>query len=486
MNPNQKSTFHIVTMGWDRNLVEGLCDRIAAHSTHSFSHIVLPKYDLASWGPRSKEDRIYFFRDDIRMQLPPPDLELLASLEQDGVPTIHNMIMGDPVVSALMYEDAMAYASFVAKRLFALYEQTRPSVVIGGFDFLHGSMGLAVAKKIGIPWYALSFSVLPPGLACFCEGMSPASRVSLGPRSKEELRTLAAGVLEDFDSGKTKAYAMIPPNLLSPGGSIRRVPSQIKTFLKTVHQSKFRKFRKFTDFPNSYSLAAMFRESIRSRGNLFRLSAQRMLKTPPAEPFVFFGLHLQPESSIDTNAHFYSNQLRIIELISRSIPPTHRLLVKLHKSAPAQYSPAELAEFARFPGVLLVSPFADTRKFIKKSALLFSIQGTIGLEAALLGKPVIMFGDSPTKIFPSVSTIGELPDLPALVRSKLAQRSPDRASILEALVSYLAPFYPASLNDWTSLPTDAQIYEYVRLFDRLENYLDQSMEAAIDKSMCAA
>jgi CDP-glycerol glycerophosphotransferase (TagB/SpsB family) len=170
-------------------------------------------------------------------------------------------------------------------------------------------------------------------------------------------------------------------------------------------------------------------------------------------------------------AHFYSNQVRVVELISRSIPPTHKLLVKLHRSAAAHYSRSQLAEFTRFPGVQLVSPNANTREFIQKADVVFSIQGTIGLEAALLGKPVVMFADSPTKIFPNVSTIGRLTEFPDLVRKKLAEQSLDRARIVEAFMAYLTPFCRASLNDWTRRPTDAEIDGYVELFDLLGEFM---------------
>ena len=45
--------------------------------------------------------------------MPEPDPRLLASLEQDGIPTIHNMIMGDSIVSKLRYDDALGYATFL-------------------------------------------------------------------------------------------------------------------------------------------------------------------------------------------------------------------------------------------------------------------------------------------------------------------------------------------------------------------------------------
>ena len=163
--------------------------------------------------------------------------------------------------------------------------------------------------------------------------------------------------------------------------------------------------------------------------------------------------------------------------MARSLPPTHALLIKLHKSDVPNYSPALLAKYRQLPGVHLVSPYADTFEFINRADIILSIQGTIGLEGALLGKPVIMFGDSPTRVFPSVSTIGRDPELPHLIRRKLGEARPDRAAVLKAFAEYLAPFYPVSSNDWSIRPTDAEIDGYIRLFRLLDAHL-QSQAAA--------
>jgi hypothetical protein len=70
-----------------------------------------------------------------------------------------------------------------------------------------------------------------------------------------------------------------------------------------------------------------------------------------------------------------------------------------------------------------------------------------------------------------VSTLGRNPDLPALVRQKIGEGSPGRTAIVDAFAAYLAPFYPASRNDWTIRPRDDEIDGYVHLFALLENYL---------------
>ena len=460
-------SFHFVTVGTSPGLVRDLWDRIAARGAYSISHIVHPSFDRASWGARASSKKVHFLREDMRLPMPSPDRELLESLEGDGVPTVHNMIMSDRMVSNLPYQEALSYATLLTRRLFTLYREIQPSVVIGGFDALHGSLAFAVAKKLNIPWCALLFSSIPIGQVAICSNLSPTSMVTLGSRSKSELRLRAERLLEEFEERKIQAAAYIPPEVLSPSFVIRQIPAQLKALYQTTLRRRLRQFLKFTDPPNSYSIARLFAEAFRLRKNIWRLSRQQLLNTPGEGRYAFFGLHTQPESSIDVFAHFFSNQVRVIELMSRSIPPTHRLLVKLHKSDAPNYSAAALAALCRFPAVELVSPYADTYEFIKNADLIFSIQGTIGLEGALMGKPVVMFGDSPVKVFPSVSTVGQIPDLPRLVRDKLNQRKPGRSEIVDALARFIAPFFPASPNNWSLAPTEPQIDAYVQLFSEL-------------------
>jgi hypothetical protein len=468
---NQKTAFHIVTVGWDHTLITSLYDRIEAKSEHCISHIVPPRYTPHEWPDRSPQPNIHFFRDDLKRYMPSPDHQLLASLEQDGIPTVHNMIMGDRIASKLRYGDALGYATFLAQRLVELFSSIKPSAIIGSFDAIHGGLALAVARRVNIPWFALNFSVIPPGLACFCDRMSPAARVPISARPLSELEFLAETSLQQFENKKLQAPAGIAPRPLSLAGKLAKLPRRFVALHRTIHKSRLREFVQFTEDRTNYSVSAVmshFYRAARARKALYRI---RALSEPPVTPYILFGLHMQPESSIDAWAPYFSNQMWVIELLSRSIPPTHKLLVKIHKSDISNYSREQFAKMQSFPGVELVAPFSDSRKFIENADLIVSIQGTMGLEAALLGKPVIMLGDSPVTIFPSAARIGEIPDLPILIRSKLAESPPSRTEIVNAYASYLAPFLPASHNDWTVRKTVEEIDNYVILFNALKQYV---------------
>lgn len=465
------NNFHFVTVGASLRLVRNLWDPIAVRGGFKSSHIVHPTYDRRSWVENRGPENCYFFRDDLRTELPPADRELLASLEGGEVPTVHNMILSDRVASKLAYSEALSYATLLTRRLFDLYRRLNPSTVIGDFDALHSALGLGVARKLGMPWFALNFSTIPRGSVALCTGLTPATAVTLEPHRKTELRSYADEILRGFESRSVRAPAYLPPRLLSPQVMLRQVPAQVNSLWQVLKRRRTRKYRKYSDYANSYSLAAMFKEAFRLRKNLLFMPHRKLLQKACGGRYAFFGLHMQPEASIDVFTHFFSNQIRVIELISRSIPPTYALLIKLHKSDVPNYSRQYLTQLCRFPGVKLVSPYADTHELIKSADLVFAIQGTIGLEAALFGRPVIMFGDSPTLKFPSVSLFGRATELPDLVRKKLIEKVPAREEIVEAFAAYLAPFYPSSENDWNEVPDDDAIDKYVRLFRLLEAHV---------------
>lgn len=460
------SPFHFITIGWDTDLVARLCDPVAQRSGDRFSHLLHPRYTRDAWDG-SPATGLYFFWDRTGQPLPVADRALLASLERPGVPTVHNMILSDRVISKLPYEAALQYVTFLARRIEAVLTERRPDVVIGAFDAIHGSVGLAVARRLGIPWFAMHFSVIPQGMTCFCDRMAPAARVQMGMLPPDELRALAESALSRFENRDIRAYAYIAP--ASP--SVLNVPQRLAAVWRTWRRASRREFLQYTEASSVYSVTAAVTRMW--RGARARRATRELcsIKAPPSKPYVLFGLHLQPESSIDVWAPFYSNQPWVIELLARSIPPSHRLLVKIHKSDISNHSRERLQQLRSLPGVELIEPFADARAFIEKADLVIGIQGTMGLEAALLGKPVIMLGDSPLVTFPTVARIGAISDLPELIRRSLAQERPSRSEIVEAYATYLAPMMPASLNVWTREITPEQLENYVAVFSTLSRFV---------------
>jgi hypothetical protein len=462
----EASRFHVVSVGWGPGLISGLLDKIEDRTGYRFSHVVLTRPDLdALSGGRQGREPAYCLREAGAAKMHEADLQLLESLEQPGVPTIHNMIMGDRVTRRLEYREALEYATFLSRRLADLYRQIQPSVVIGAFDSLHAGLALAVARQSQIPWFALHFTAIPKGLCCFCTGMAPGTAIAIRSPDGCSLRTQAERTLVEFEQRESEAAAYSSAN--NTAMIIRRLPKHVSVLYNAVKRLLTGRSDRFTE----QSAWDLCRQYLRKRVNLYRLPTDWFCEAPPVTPYLFFGLHMQPESSIDVWAPFHADQFNVIESNARSMPPTHQLLVKVHGSDADNYSRADLGRLRRLPGVSLVSPFARSRDFIENASLVLAIQGTMALEAALLGKPVLMFGESDVVRLPSVSRVAAITELPGQVRAKLSERRPDRDAIIRGLIAYLSPYAPAMLNDWDVLASPAEIDALTDRFRELHDFL---------------
>ena len=481
-----KDGLHIVTVGWGAELVSKLADPVAAKSGQRFSHIVHPRFHRGNYpGDGSRAD-VRFFRESRDFPVAEIDRDFLGSLECDRVPTVHNMILGDRVVSKLDYQEALGYATFLARRLRDLFAELKPDAVIVGFDAIHAGLGLAVARSLGIPAFALHFSVIPAGMACFCDRLTPAARVVVKRPDPAVVESMAEHALDRFLQREIVPRAYLAPPPLPLWGKALKLPARARAAVRTMRNKHSREIIKFTESRNRYSVSSVLNTYLDKAMSRRAIEGVPTLTAPPDGPFILFGLHMQPESSIDVWAPFFSNQMWVIELLARSVPPTHKLLIKIHKSDAANYSLVKLRQMLALPGVELVAPFVDSRQFLERADLLVAIQGTMGLEAALLGKPVIMLGDSPVTVFPSASGVAGLRELPALVRRKLAQPIAGRKEIIAAFARYLEPFLPASDNDWRKEKSEAEIDGYVAMFAALSDYLGGARSSVHASNRAAA
>ena len=108
--------------------------------------------------------------------------------------------------------------------------------------------------------------------------------------------------------------------------------------------------------------------------------------------FVYYPLHTEPETALQTLSPEYFYQLSCIAALSRDLPAGTVLAVKDTLAAIGRRPRDFYAQILEFKNVVLL----DVREFglevAKKSSAVATITGTGGFEAAVMGKPVISFG----------------------------------------------------------------------------------------------
>ncbi len=150
------------------------------------------------------------------------------------------------------------------------------------------------------------------------------------------------------------------------------------------------------------------------------LDISRTFEMPvKGEKYAYFPLHVTPEVSVSFYGRWYSNQLALIETISRSLPCGYKLYVKEHtynySSRPWYFR----KEIRKFPNIRLISPHANSQEIIRDSSLIFTISSTTGWEAIIYQKPTIVFGDIYYAIFEEISKVHDLRNLTALIEKKI-------------------------------------------------------------------
>lgn len=113
-------------------------------------------------------------------------------------------------------------------------------------------------------------------------------------------------------------------------------------------------------------------------------------------PFVLFPLHVAPEATLLGADPELADQFSLIKNLSMNLPWGVDLLVKVHP----QQVDSRGVDFGFFrqcqslPNVKLVAKEVDVRRLFGQDACLAVavISGTVGFEAAMAGKPVIVFG----------------------------------------------------------------------------------------------
>lgn len=171
-------------------------------------------------------------------------------------------------------------------------------------------------------------------------------------------------------------------------------------------------------------------------------------------PFAFYPLQYQPEASTLVHASYFDNQIEVVRNLARSMPGGWDLVVKEHFFMAGQRRLSFYRELQRIPNLRLIALSVPTNRLIQEAAVVTVITSTCGLEASLIGRPVVMFGDYPWDYAPTVQKVGAMGDLPALIRSAAAADfGPDHPDVLAFAASWDAAlpegrYYNNRRHDW--------------------------------------
>jgi len=166
------------------------------------------------------------------------------------------------------------------------------------------------------------------------------------------------------------------------------------------------------------------------------------------ERYIFSPLQLQPEIAIDVCGKWYSNQIAVIENISKSLPLNYKLYVKEHKVVVGRREglSSYYDKLQRLPNVVLINPYEDSHKLIRNADLVVVVVGTVGWEALLYGKPVITLGNVFFNDSRLVRKVRSIRDLKGNISDLLNSYRLDEENLLKYIVAIRAGTHRGYFN----------------------------------------
>jgi hypothetical protein len=164
-------------------------------------------------------------------------------------------------------------------------------------------------------------------------------------------------------------------------------------------------------------------------------------------PYAFYPLHFEPEVALQVFGRPYQNQIELIRNLAISLPAGMLLLVKEHPRSFGFRPYGYYRKLMQIPNVRLVDPLIPTHGVIQHASLVAVISGSTGLEAAVIGKPVLTFGVPAYNNLPRcmVRHVRSLHDLADDVRDLMENYRLDESALERFLAAHVAGAVPVDL-----------------------------------------
>lgn len=105
--------------------------------------------------------------------------------------------------------------------------------------------------------------------------------------------------------------------------------------------------------------------------------------------FVLYGFHVQPEASVDISGRYNEDQYQNVINIWRTLPDDWYLVIKEHSNGIGNRSFSFLNKLSKLRNVILLDEKASAVQLMKQAQAVFTVTGTMALEAGLQGIPSI-------------------------------------------------------------------------------------------------
>lgn len=180
--------------------------------------------------------------------------------------------------------------------------------------------------------------------------------------------------------------------------------------------------------------------------NNYKYITRKCVKRNPKDNYIVYFNHFQPEATTSVWAPYYENQSNVIENIIKSLPGTLKLYIKEHSTDLGNRGRSFYENLFYYPPVRLIDPLSNSIELIKKCKMVFTISGTVGLEAIMLNKPVGVFCDCYYSFFPGVKRIYNPEEIPSAINWGLKKYNIEEPLIEKFVAAYIKSLYSTKVT----------------------------------------
>jgi len=419
-------------------------------------------------------------------------LERLRNMELLGhSPRINTIIHADRILARRPEEEIIMILSGVAKFWEHILEQDPPGAVVGEVACATEWIGWVTARKEGIPYLIpcptpvanqFFFLDVPDGL---WRSMSSAFRRLSKRDLNSEQASAAEKFIQSFRSKKTKPpflqwaqHSPLLPDFSRLARRVRRIPFRLRTY-RTDGNFEIGSSYGTPPWQSVYEDAL---RTVRHAVNETMVFAQQL---DSRRPYVYFPLHVQPEFTTDVRAPFVTNQIALIENISKSVPVGYEVLVKEHPGMKGERKAGYYKQLTKLHNVRVLSPSIDSHDLIRAADAVLTITGSSAWEAILYEKPVIAFGPLCYGFYPPIYQCENIADLPRIVSQAITRFTPNYELLLKLVSAFLESAYELGWADPVRQPAVTKRNNCEKIADAIAAEVSSMISVPPQRAMLA-
>ena len=127
------------------------------------------------------------------------------------------------------------------------------------------------------------------------------------------------------------------------------------------------------------------------------------------DQWFYFPLHIQPEYTTMICGTNCIDQIGTLISLSNSLSISNGIIVKEHPGMIGRRNINYYETIKNIPNVRFINPSTSSFELIKKTKATITISGTAGMEAILLGKPVITLGNVVYNSYKNILSLKKIP-----------------------------------------------------------------------------